>query len=332
MQFYEAKSFRIGTKEKGEKDMSVYPFRDKIGEYLLTRKGVISDVTWANQDRRLRRMDRELIALKEQGMISTMAPSKMTPEDVKTFILFRKAKKVGASDLSHDITLLEQFLTYSGNYAVQVCLQKNTGLKPKDNSHQRLDPLPMEIYRTILARSKEIDYGDFPTVRAYAMVLLYIGTGARNKEIRFCRRDELNDKSWLIHFTHVKGEDTYGRPRNVPIPEEIRPMMSEYLYHRDVWLAAHNKTSEMLFFQLGGECSTLSSNSIRKIKKKVEDQIGHKFELRDCRRAFGQTYKDRGLEMEKISRLMGHSSTRVTELYYCGVSENDAIDGARKLW
>jgi len=277
-------------------------------------------------------MDRELIALKGQGMISTMAPSKMTPEDVKTFILFRKAKKVGASDLSHDITLLEQFLTYSGNYSVQVCLRKNTGLKPKDNSHQRLDPLPMKIYRTILARSKEIDYGDFPTVRAYAMVLLYIGIGAKNKEIRFCRRDELKDKSWLIHFTHVKGEDTYGRPRNVPIPEEVRPMMSEYLYHRDVWLAAHDKTSEMLFFQLGGECSTLSSNSIRKIKSKVEAITGIKFELRDCRHAFGQHYKDNGVPIEDISGAMGHKTTRTTESYYCKKRPSEIVKNMRGKW
>ncbi len=312
--------------------MSMYPFREKVEEYLLMRKGTVSEVTLSNLDRRLRRIDRELIMLKDQGAISTLSPAKLTPDDIKAFLLYRRSRKVSASDISHDISALDQLLTLSGNAAVAICLQRNLTLKPKDKSHTRLDPLPTEVYRSILAKSKEIDYNDFSQVRAYAMVLLYIGTGARNKEIRFCKRSELDDREWLIHFTHVKGEDTYGKPRNVPIPEELRPIMSEYLYHRDVWLLAHGKTSEMLFFQLGGECSPLSSNSIRSIKNKVEKGVEHRFELRDCRRAFGQTYKDRGLEMEKISRLMGHSSTRVTELYYCGVSENEAIDGARKLW
>ncbi len=134
-----------------------------------------------------------------------------------------------------------------------------------------------------------------------------------------------------MHFAHVKGEDSYGVKRNVPIPKEIRHVVSEYLYHRDVYLVAHNSTSDALFFQLG-EHSFLSSNSIRKIKQRVENAIGYSFELRDCRREFGQYYKDRGLPIEKVSWSMGHASTRTTELYYAGVSESEAIKDARELW
>lgn len=38
------------------------------------------------------------------------------------------------------------------------------------------------------------------------------------------------------------------------------------------------------------------------------------------------------MEMEKISRLMGHKSARTTKLYYCRVSEREVIDDARDKW
>ncbi|MBR4685560.1 MAG: site-specific integrase [Candidatus Methanomethylophilaceae archaeon] len=311
--------------------MSTYPFKEKAQEYLLYRKGIIAESSYKELDRRLRRIEREMIALRDKGEMSTLSPTKMSPDDIKAYILYRKARKVSASDLEHDIGTLNQMLLFFGNPAVTQCIQRNLGIKPRRSS-QRLDPLPEDVYKTILAKWKEIDLNDFPQVRAFAMVLMYIGTGARNKELRLCRRSDVNTDTWTIHFAHVKGEDSYGIERSVPIPDAIKDVVSEYLYHRDVYLAAHNATSEALFFQLGGEHTFLSSNSVRKIKQRVENAVGYSFELRDCRREFGQYYRDRGLEIDKVSRLMGHATTRTTELYYAGVSQSEAIKGARGLW
>ena len=315
-----------------ENKMTKYPFEEKANEFLAFRKGILSESSYKELDRRLRRINREMIMLKDKGEISTLSPAKMTADDIKAYFLYRKSRKVSASDIEHDFGTLDQLLSFNDNAAVRTCEQRNPGLKPKRDRTQRLDPLPEETYRRILAMSKEIDYGDFSQVRAYAMVLIYICTGARNKELRFCKVSDVNTADWIIHFQHVKGEDTYGMPRNVPIPEPIRPIVSEYLFHRAVFLTAHGATSDALFFKLGGDFGHLSSNSIRGIKDRVAKAVGTTFELRDCRRMFGQHYKDNHMEMEKISRLMGHKSTRTTELYYCRVSEREAIDDARDRW
>ena len=273
-----------------------------------------------------------MIILKENGRISTLSPKSMTDEDVKQFLLHRKAKKVGASDISHDISALDQLLTFCDNTAVQKCLSRNSELKPKQKRVGRLDPLSEATYRAVLDAYEDIDHQDFRTARAFPMVLLYIGTGARNKELRLAKVSDIDQVEWTIYYEHVKGEDSYGEPRNVPIPQELIPVVKQYLYDRDVYLAAHRKSSDALFFQLGGDYGFLSGNSIRTAKQIVEQAIGKKFELRDCRRGFGDMYIKKGLSIEEVSVLMGHASTRTTEHYYCRKSESDVIKQARKLW
>ena len=75
----------------------------------------------------------------------------------------------------------------------------------------------------------------------------------------------------------------------------------------------------------------LSSNSIRRIKCIVEEGLDIKFDLRMCRRTFGQRYLDKGLDIESTSVLIGHASTKTTEGYYSRRKLSQAIKRARNL-
>ncbi len=103
----------------------------------------------------------------------------MTADDVREFLLFRKQKGVGSSDIAHDISALDDLCSFYDNACVGKCLALNPGLKPKKKS-ERLNPLPYQHYQQILERSKEIPRDDFHKLRAYTMVLMYICTGARS--------------------------------------------------------------------------------------------------------------------------------------------------------
>ncbi len=93
-----------------------------------------------------------------------------------------------------------------------------------------------EVYGMILEKSKTIDPTDFNKVRAYTLVLMCINTGTRNKEIRFAEVRDLDTMSWLFDIIHVKGEATYGQPREVPIPPEIHQLILTYLMARQKWV------------------------------------------------------------------------------------------------
>lgn len=174
----------------------------------------------------------------------------------------------------------------------------------------------------------------FLWIRAYALVLLCLDAGTRNKEIRFAEVGDLDTKSWTLDIVHVKGEATYGEPRIVPIREEIRPVIARYLAARAKWVIEHDCPSKALF-PSGDERSGdgfMCGNSLRRMKDIVEDELHIRFDLRECRRTFGQRYLDSDLEISSVSVLMGHATTKTTERFYGRQKNRMAIEKARATW
>ena len=64
----------------------------------------------------------------------------------------------------------------------------------------------------------------------------------------------------------------------------------------------------------------------------VEDDIGVEFELRQCRRTFGQRNLDRGLDIESASVLMGHVTTNTTERFYSCMKLEKAQQNLKQVW
>lgn len=311
--------------------MARYPFREKAEELLQQKSVNCSEVTIKNLRRRYAKQEREIIALYEKGLVSTLSPGRFTAEDMKEYLKFRLAQGKSASDQSHDISALNQLCLYCGNPAVRMCLDRYPELKPRKSYDGRLDPMPKETVDLIIRRSAEIDRFDYKEVRAYCLVVMYVTTGARNKELRLAELQDLDTVAWRLTIRHPKGEGTYGMIRTVPVPEQARPIIRSYLNVRDAWLRIHKTDSPMLFFSQEEGHGPLSTNSIRRIKTIVEKDIGRRFELRDCRRAFGQNYLDLGLDLEDVSILMGHFTTRTTEQYYCRRNEEMAIRAAESI-
>ena len=154
----------------------------------------------------------------------------------------------------------------------------------------------------------------------------------RNKEIRFANEQDIDTINWTFDIVHVKGEDTYGQPRLVPIIPAIRGLLLSYLLLIKRWKCQNKIDSPALFPSKGSSDCYLSINGIREIKNIVEKDLNIKFELRACRRTFGQKYIDSDLDIESVSVLMGHSTTRTTEKYYGRRRNLQAIEKAKSVW
>ena len=68
------------------------------------------------------------------------------------------------------------------------------------------------------------------------------------------------------------------------------------------------------------------------MKVYVEKEVGVKFDLRECRRTFGQRYLDKDIDIETVSVLMGHSSTKTTETFYGRRKNAKAIEKVEAMW
>jgi integrase/recombinase XerD len=56
------------------------------------------------------------------------------------------------------------------------------------------------------------------------------------------------------------------------------------------------------------------------------------FELRDCRRAYGQRYINNGARIEAVSMSMGHKNIGTTTKYYAGITNRMAIAELDGKW
>lgn len=311
--------------------MSRYPFEEYAARFMESMTGIYSEATVSKNTRRYRRMAMDIRRHFEMGKISTTSPKSMTPEDVRYHLQYRKGLGYSKSEYSHEVTAMTVLFDFCENMAVRTCLRKYPLLRP-NSKHVRLPSLTPSEYDRIVHRINEVaaDCDDFATLRSFAMLAVLLGCGPRTKELRLIDCSDLDLTDWILDIIHVKGEDTYGEPRSVPVPPDFRPIILRYLAVRD---GTNPNKSPALFPPSRGSNLYLVGNSVRKILAVACDDLGLDLDPRILRRTFGQHYLDSDIDsIESVSVLMGHASTQTTESYYARRRNAKAIEEARKTF
>jgi integrase/recombinase XerD len=321
---------KAGRKRKG-RSMGRYPFLTWAMKYLESVGPGYARTTNVELERRYRNMDRELRRLFESGKITTNNPEKISADDVLAYVNHQKNKGLKESGILHNLGPLNNLLSYAGNPAVTVFKQRYRSFVPKKRMLRYPALNDQEVHR-IVSLSEQVKENDWRRLQAYALVILAISSGLRNKEIRLCKVTDLDVKNWVIIAEHVKGEGTYGQARLIAIRQEAVGILEKYLRVRMKKVMENCPDNLALFPALRDrEDGYFSSNGIRMLKSIVEKEVGLKFDLRACRRTYGQKFIDEGLPVESVSVLMGHSTTKTTETYYCRKRQDTAIREAQNI-
>ena len=304
--------------------MSRYPFMEYANRYIDSMRGVYSPSTIPGMERRYRRIERDLIHLKNKNRISTMSPAKFTYEDIRSLITYRLSEGVPSSDVARDITALRVLCQFTENAAVAACLRRYPQYKRlKYSAKQRLPTLADADITHIWDTLGPVEDADYRRLRAYTLVLLSYYCGMRTKELRGLETSDVDLTNKLILIRHPKGEMTYGQQRTVPIHHDIVPLLRR-------WMGTI--ADGPLYPSKSSADGRLSTNTLRACKGLVEKETGKHFDFRKCRRSFGQSFIDNGLDIESVSVLMGHDSTRTTEKYYSRKRNDAAMAAAKTVW
>ena len=163
-------------------------------------------------------------------------------------------------------------------------------------------------------------------MRAYAVVTFALATGMRAKELRLCDVVDIDDRAetWIAIVRHPKGENKWGRQRPVWVDPVAYPFLTRYLQARNDFVERNDLYTDALF-PGAVDGGYLADNTIRTDKALVEEEIGYDFDLRMCRRTYGQRLIDRGIGVNVVSKMLGHNSTNTTERNYCTLDDMDAV-------
>lgn len=308
--------------------MSRYPFAEYANKFMLDMKGVYTDTVWSVVSRRYKRQARDIRSLKEQGKIKTTSPAKMDMYDVRAILVYRKGLGHTYSEYSKEVAALSNLFIYCDNLAVARCLQKFPLLKPSSkNRNERISVFSSSEYDSLISYCSSFsDDEDRKSICGKISVLLSLECGLRTYELRFLEVSSIRLEEKVIDLVHVKGEDSWGKPRSVPFSDGMLPILTEYL-------KTLPKNEEYVF---SGRSTTnkggpVTANTLRSCKVTVEEAVGFQFSFQKCRRTFGQNFLDRGLTVESLSVLMGHSSTKTTEYHYARRKNDYAISEAKKI-
>lgn len=136
-----------------------------------------------------------------------------------------------------------------------------------------------------------------------ALVEFLLSTGVRVNEASNMRVQDINKETLAVHVVHGKGNK-----------ERITYTTAVAMKHLLAYVHSRTEKGEQLFYNKNHQ--PLENGGIRKILKSIEDRAGvadvhpHRF-----RRTFATNLARRGMQLQDIKELMGHSNVNTTMTY-----------------
>ncbi len=285
--------------------------------YLDRYAGVYADSTHKELNRRYARLTRTLRALGVDNYAD------VDTEHVKELALHLRRRDITAKAVLHDLASLGNLCEFYNNDAVN----RARSLYPKlfySPRSARLPPLKEHDLSAILRVCHKLTYSDdYVDVRSARAVVICVGAGLRTIELQHVQTQDIDLTNRTIRVSVVKGGDTYGEPRTIPLIPSTIATIGRFLGIRAIQPPTVSKSQYALANPLTGD--TLSTNSLREGKKRVEKLAGLDFDYRILRRTYAQILIDSGAPLSAVSVVMGHLSTLTTEQAYARIRPDSAI-------
>lgn len=160
------------------------------------------------------------------------------------------------------------------------------------------------------------------------VTLAYPFTGLRPSELRTLRYEDLDLDNWIFQVSTPKGEDSYGCKRSVGVPPILRESWTEFMKTRKKYLKRYGlpEDYEFLFpYRARYKLKGCWESKWNEMKRELNGISGIEFLWKDYRSSFCQMAIDKGANLQAVSKVMGHQTTRTTESYYGRIRDMDAI-------
>ncbi len=157
-----------------------------------------------------------------------------------------------------------------------------------------------------------------------------IFSGLRRREVVFLQRSDIDLKNKVIS---VRSKPQYGfrtksrKDRSVPIDPINLPMLERHLAHLPQRLDA------WVFAQQNGERRSPTSTWFAKSTQDAAERarISRSISFHDLRRTYGAMLIESGVDVYKVSKLLGHADVRITEKIYAPICGRFLANEASKL-
>lgn len=248
----------------------------------------------------------------EQQNGKPMTPQAVTPLDVREYKQSLMQAGFAPSTINGKMGALKNYFEWvrAEGQAVSNPVQKIKPLKPAPLSPKWLTrEQTWKLLRVLteakqVAQHKQLAYTYRLAVRNLAAVLLMLHAGLRVSELLALRGVDiqLGPRSGRVHVRNGKG----GKYRVVPLNVDVRQAVAD-------WLEMRGQDNGYLFEFEG---KPLHVRTVQAKLKLLAKQIGMKhLTPHQLRHTFGKNLVDAGVSLDRVARLMGHTSVDTTAIY-----------------
>jgi integrase/recombinase XerC len=196
-----------------------------------------------------------------------------------------KIASLNAKTISKKLSALRTFCDYLQLQDESVTLLADTSIKvPKT--------LPKPIAHEYIVEALQK-----ASLQEKLVVLMLYGLGLRISELASLELGNIT-KEWV----RVKGKG--NKERDVPLPQNLRLLLDEYLSTFMI---------KKYLFEKNGE--RLSENSLRYMITKVFERVGLKVTPHQLRHSYATALLNSGAPIVDVSELLGHASMATTQIY-----------------
>jgi len=303
--------------------MGRYPLRTAMNSYMENNKRYLAETTYAERGRKLRMMATRFEELSERDPTLESDPAKWTEKEIAAILIDMRKRGLGIGTQRKNLGHINAVLKFCGNGVVSKMKAMMPHTLPR--GHYIRGPSLTEGQVSDLLKATDRMDGWTGEIARFT-VSIYAFTGLRLSELRRAKREDLDTKSWTLRVSHPKGEGSYGELRVLPIPTPIRSTVERFLKVRSEMLAKKGLLEvEPLIPRMNGDPNSIYSvNHFEKIARDIREVSGIEFDFRTLRRTYGQTLINKGVQLQSVSLMLGHTTTKTTETYYCRQDMNSA--------
>jgi integrase/recombinase XerD len=302
--------------------MGRYPLKSAIERYMNATKDYYSPATLRVRKALLYSVEQEYARLREKNPSLKADPKDWGEREVIAYMTSMRARQLSHATQAQHLSVVKRLLESEGNGILSKMKAKTPQIFPRSDTERKGSLTDEELGKVLKATEQKDGWVGECERFVFAM---YAYTGVRLNELTCASRTDLDADAWTFKVSHPKGERTYGRQRVVPIPEPLKPIVKRFLKARETRLAEMGMLETTpLVFPRSKPQKHIGSTTVDDWKRKVIARSGVRFSPHGLRRTYGQMLLDRGVNIETVSVMLGHNSTRTTEAHYCRKTADSA--------
>lgn len=177
----------------------------------------------------------------------------------------------------------------------------------KENIVKRIKPFRIPekqpAYFTPEQFSKWLDACDKEDIRDVSIVAIY--TGMRLTELVNLRWNEVDFRNRMIILSNQNTITKSKKVRTIPMSIGLMQKMTD--------LQQHSKSDRVFAFNTSGNVQDYITKQFKKIVRKAG--INGKLHFHSLRHSFASALVESGVGIYQVSKMLGHSTTKTTEVY-----------------